>query len=117
MPTPTSPLIPALFSKLPQLLLFLFLLLLSNVPLNSSPHVHCFTRLPVSDEECFCKFSKIFVDVNRLKTSAVSCQPLVKWNGVALCILPVTDTRRYLPILLLLNSNLPVGRVYDGGRG
>ena len=91
-----------------------------SVP-SSSQHVHASRQLhepykiSISDVQRFGQFSKVLVDVDALKPSAVRCEALVQRDG-PLGVLLVGDIRRDLPLLLLLHCHLPVRRVHDGGR-
>ena len=63
------------------------------------------------------ELGKAVIDGSLLEASPISCQALVKGDGVPLGVLPVGDARRDLPVLLVLDTDGARGGVHDGDWG
>ena len=98
-------------SHLPQHVLLLLLLLLGNLLLQLSTHLHGLSGLPVGNVQGLGHLGELLVDMHLLQATSISCQSLVQWHCVSLCVLPVGDARWDLPLLLLLDGDFPGRRM------
>mmetsp|Transcript_39799 Transcript_39799/g.91788 ORF Transcript_39799/g.91788 Transcript_39799/m.91788 type:complete len:275 (-) Transcript_39799:320-1144(-) len=92
--------LPRLFFSYPPLLLHVI------------PDLDLLSSLTFRQVQVFVERREPVVHSNVLQVSAISCQTLVKRDGVALCVLPIRDAWWNLPILLVLGRKFPRRRVH-----
>ena len=112
----TSSFFSSLLCQQPKVFFFLLLLFLSNLLFHLSSHLNLFSCLSISNIKSFRHLCQLLINMCLLKTSSISSQSLVQRNRISLCIFPVGDTGRNLPLLLFFDSYFPCGWMHDWRR-
>lgn len=81
------------------------------------PALTCLSSRAFCHVQRLSELGKAVVDGSLLQASPISCQALVKGDGISLGVLPVGDAGGDLPVLLVLHTDGARGGVHDGDRG